>query len=301
MRWPPLNARFVVYATVLIFAAQNFGTESVHDELVRLQEQQRLTLAWTDEKAQSLELLGRASAETPFRAILFRSHAVIPLKDSIPPVRPRGFSIREIPGRPTFELCWSHDRSRVAVVALTSDEVGLEIFDRQTKEIQAFDSPAPVRNETVYFTSQCWSPDDKNVVYVMGSSVKVHSVDGGPQSIRVIAQGSDATWSPDGQWIAFLDHGTYYAIHPDGTGKRKVFHNHWGTAVSALYWSPDSRIVAYVRELGFLQGGAFDAEVNQLRARRLADGDETTLCPDSVYPAADYQWVTSPELIKKPN
>jgi hypothetical protein len=301
MRWPSLNPRFVVYAAVLIFAAQNFGTESVHDELVRLQEQQGLTLAWTDNNALSSEYLGRPEKGTPFRAVLFRERKVIPFSDSATAIRPNGFNLKEIPGRVTPELCWSHDRSRVAVVALTSDEVGLEIFDRQTKEIQAFDSPAPVRDETVYFTSQCWSPDDKNVVYVMGSSVKVHSVDGGPQSIRVIAQGTGATWSPDGQWIAFLNHGVYYAIHPDGTGKRKVFHNHWGTAVSALYWSPDSRIVAYVRELGFLQGGALDAEVNQLRARRLADGDETTLCPDSVDSAADYQWVTSPELIKEPN
>jgi hypothetical protein len=79
---------------------------------------------------------------------------------------------------------------------------------------------------------------------------------------HALAQGAEPTWSPDGKWIAFRDGDTYYAIHPDGSGRKKLFHNYWGTAVSGLYWSPDSRIVAYVRELGFLQGGALDAGLN---------------------------------------
>lgn len=295
-----LNPRLVVYAAVLIFAVQNFGTESVHDELVRLQEQQGLTLAWTDNNALSAAYLGRPEKGTPFRAVLFRKRKVIPFDDSAAAMRPNSFNMEGVSGRATFELGWAHDRSKFAAAVLSSGEVNLDIFDRETREIQTFDSPTPAADETVRLTSQCWSPDDKNVVYVRGSDVKVYSISGGPQSVRIIAQGSSATWSPDGQWISFLDHGTYYAVHPDGTGRRKLFHNHWGTAISALYWSPDSRIVAYVRELGFLQGGALDAEVNQLRARRLSDGDEETLCPDSVDWYADYQWVTSSEFVKKP-
>ena len=47
----------------------------------------------------------------------------------------------------------------------------------------------------------------------------------------------------------------------------------------------------------FLQGGAFDAEVNQLRVRRLEDGSETWLCRDSVQ-LEGYRWITNRELVK---
>jgi hypothetical protein len=88
-------------------------------------------------------------------------------------------------------------------------------------------------------------------------------------------------------------------MHPDGSDRKKLFHNHWGGAVSALYWSPDSRIVAYVRELGFLQGGALDAEVNQLRVRRLEDGSDDRLS-DGVDWYTNYHWITTGELKKRP-
>jgi hypothetical protein len=76
-----------------------------------------------------------------------------------------------------------------------------------------------------------------------------------------------------------------------------LFHNYWGTAVSGLYWSPDSRIVAYVRELGFLQGGALDAGLNQLRVRRLEDGSDTWLSRENVH-WEGYRWITDRELAK---
>ena len=43
---------------------------------------------------------------------------------------------------------------------------------------------------------------------------------------------------------SFFHGETYYAIHPSGEGQKKLFHK--PRAVSALFWSPDSRFVAYV-------------------------------------------------------
>src|SRR6202042_1753604 len=123
--------------------------------------------------------------------------------------------------------------------------------------------------------SQCWSLDDKRLVYETDGAIRLYDVES--DRADAIAKGTDPTWSPDGKWIAFRDRDTYYAIYPDGNGRKKLFHNHWGNAVSALYWSPDSRIVAYIRELGFLQGGTLDAEANQLRVRRLEDGSDDSL------------------------
>src|SRR5271155_5534548 len=146
----------------------------------------------------------------------------------------------------------------------------------------------------------CWSHDQTKLVDTMiehpSGRATLEIIDLGSKRTHAIAKGTDPTWSPDGNWIAFRDRETYYAMHPDGSGRKELFHNHWGSAVSGLYWSPDSRIVAYVRELGFLQGGALDAEVNQLRARRLEDGSEDRLCPDNVAAGANYRWITTSEL-----
>jgi WD40 repeat protein len=298
MRWPPLNPRFVIYAAILIFAAQGFGTESVLDDLVRLQERDGLTFAWqAGSSGDAKPFKGLTDEDTPIRGIYFKNREVIPLRETNPQLRPVGFRFSEMPDPATTDLCWTHDRTTLAATMYAPSGPFLGTYDPRTKKAAAFESPV---DREIHFSTQCWSPDDESIAYQVGGSVKIVSLNSNPQAIRTLAKGTKVTWSPDGQWIAFLDNDTYYAIHPDGTGRRKLFHNHWGTAVSALYWSPDSRIVAYVRELGFLQGGALDAEVNQLRARRLADGDETTLCPDSVDGAADYQWVTSPVLIKEP-
>jgi hypothetical protein len=142
-------------------------------------------------------------------------------------------------------------------------------------------------------TSQCWSLDDQTLVYETGASVMVFDVKNNRSD--ALAKGAEPTWSPDGKWIAFRDGDTYYAIRPDGSGRKKLFHNYRGTAVSGLYWSPDSRIVAYVRELGFLQGGALDAGLNQLRVRRLEDGSDTWLCRENVG-VQGYRWITNREL-----
>jgi len=105
------------------------------------------------------------------------------------------------------------------------------------------------------------------------------------------------TWSPDGNWIAFLHHGAYYAIRPNGQERKKLFHRS-GTE-SPLYWSPDSRIVAFVSPEGFFEGGwrAIDADNYKLRVRRLDDNSEDWIA--YVDGARSYQWVTNPQLVKQ--
>jgi Tol biopolymer transport system component len=168
-----------------------------------------------------------------------------------------------------------------------SGRATLGILDLNSKQVRTI---AINMDQRMYVTSQCWSPDDHQLVYETDGNVRLYDFQN--DRADAIAQGTEPTWSPDGEWIAFRDRDTYYAMHPNGSGRKKLFHNHWGSAVSSLYWSPDSRFVAYVRELGFLQGGALDAEVNQLRVRRLADGSDDSLCPDNV-DLGGYRWITT--------
>jgi len=73
---------------------------------------------------------------------------------------------------------------------------------------------------------------------------------GNDKSSTLLAPGGkDSTWSPDGNWIAFRDGDTFYEIRPDGRDKRKLLRRR--DVYSPLWWSPDSRFVAYVASVPF--------------------------------------------------
>jgi hypothetical protein len=265
-------------AWLLAFAitARPSSRESVRAELIRLQGETGLTFGWIHDGV---------------NAVSFKKRTVVVLKDSLSSFRPDDFSFSDHQYVFLTELCWSRDQSKLFAMKLESGNASLEVLNRESKLASVV--AAKVTQES-HLTSQCWSPDATQLVYEIEGSIRLYNT--GKDSSVDLVKGTDASWSPDGDWIAFLDSGTYYAIQPDGNGRKKLFHK--SNAVSALYWSPDSRIVAYVRELGFLQGGALDAEVNQLRVRRLADGSEDRLAPDSVDAVANYKWITSNELMK---
>jgi hypothetical protein len=85
-----------------------------------------------------------------------------------------------------------------------------------------------------------------------------------------VAKGTDATWSPDGSWIAFRDRDSYYEMHPDGRGS--CFITIGVTRCPPCTGRLTHGSLGIFANLVFFKGG-LDAEVNQLRARRLEDGD----------------------------
>jgi WD40 repeat protein len=265
----------------------------VREELIRRQAQTGLTLAWVDRGVLAKSVWTHTPPRSGVRAIMFKKRTIVPLNASLEAFRPDGFSIGEYPEVPGLGRCWSRDQTKLVdtMIERPSGRATLEILDLTSKRAHAI---AINLDQKEYVTSECWSPDGKRLVYHMDDAVRLYELD--TDRSDAIAKGTDPTWSPDGNWIAFRDGETYYSMHADGSGRKELFHNHRGSAVSALYWSPDSLIVADVRELGFLQGGALDAEVNQLRVRRLEDGSDDRLCPDNVDAGADYRWITTSEL-----
>jgi WD40 repeat protein len=260
----------------LCFSTQALAKESVRAELIRLQSQTGLTFGWVDNGVQ---------------AVNFKKRTAIRLKNSLDVFRPDGFSWEKFPSAKLDLLCWSHDQSKVAGIVSRHEDSYLEIFDMASKTSQVVE---PLVQYRMHFTSQCWSPDDKRVAYEVNGNVRVFDFNGGEARGRELANGTDVTWSPAGNWIAFRDGHTYYAIHPNGEGKKELFSK--GNAVSALYWSPDSRIVAYVVKLGYLQGGPLHAGVNRIYFRRLEDGSDDR-SETGVNSYDDFHWFNSPELV----
>jgi hypothetical protein len=189
------------------------------------------------------------------------------------------------------EMCWSYDMAHIAMgtVDVTTATFRLTVLDIEANSAR---DPAAHMGR---LTTQCWSPDGKEIVFESGGNVIVQSVEGGQP--RILGVGKAPTWSPDGTWIAYLDEHehNFYAIHPSGEGKKKLFHSRDGMA--GLYWSPDARIVAYVVEKGGLLH--LDAEAYTLNVRRLQDGSEDWINNHNVGCCESIQWVKNKALIAR--
>jgi Tol biopolymer transport system component len=264
---------FILFVVVPL-AAPAVPNESVHDELVRLQAQTGLTFAWIHDGV---------------HAVSFKKRKIVPLNDFEESFRPDGFSFQKHWEVMAIDMCWSHDQSKLAAtMAKNLPNAGIGVLDLRSSQTFWI---APQVEQEHHLTSQCWSPDDKQIVYEIDGNVRIY--DTVKLVSTVLVKGTDPTWSPDGNWIAFRDNDTYSAVRADGTNRKKLFHKKG--AESGLYWSPDSRIVAYVSLAGIMEGGIIES--NRLRFRRLKDDSEDTVAADVDW-IANYQWVKNVDLVR---
>jgi hypothetical protein len=200
-------------------------------------------------------------------------------------VRYDGSAVREYPEISPIEMCWSHDQSKMAMTVYNPvPNISLVIFDLTSKKAQVV-VPDVVE---AHLTTQCWSPDDKQIVYESQGNVRIAEL--GKDGSTTLAKGKTPTWSPLGDWIAFRDDDTYYSLHLGEVTPKKLFYRK--RAASGLYWSLDARFVAYVVEDRF----ALDVESYSVRVRRLADNSDDRVA-EAAGAGAGGQWVTNKELL----
>jgi Tol biopolymer transport system component len=198
--------------------------------------------------------------------------------------------LREFPSaRNALRMCWSNDMSQIAMGAVntTNTTFRLEVLNIATESVREVASLIGV------LSTQCWSPDGKQIVFESEGQVIVEDVEDGKR--KTIGIGKIPTWSRDGEWIAYFNEPdeSYYVVHPSGEGTKKLFHHR--RAIAGLYWSPDSRIVAYTVEIG----GFLSLEAYKLNVRRLQDGSEDSVDDSDLGCCEPLQWITNKALLSQ--
>jgi dipeptidyl aminopeptidase/acylaminoacyl peptidase len=221
-------------------------------------------------------------------------------------MRGDGSATREYPefANPGYMMCWSHDGSKIALVVQDRRKEryapdALQILDLATEETQII-----TEYDDAFVEPQCWSPDDRQVVYTANNTVgteKVAVYDVETKTSRDFSKGNRPTWSPDGNWIALMDCPPslsgckYYAVRPSGKERKLLFTSEDATS---LWWSPDSRYVAYVNGAGALERWPSQLlrEMVRLRVRRLEDNSVDSFADFLDGDTMNFQWVKSDEV-----
>jgi TolB protein len=120
-----------------------------------------------------------------------------------------------------------------------------------------------------------WSPDGRSLAFVregVQPAIHVLRVEGG--GIRRITTGSSPAWAPDGARLVF-SRGTaqgsdLYSTRLDGSGLRRLTRT--GAAEGEPEWSPDGRLIAFVRELRNGGSNIYVMRPNGRGVRRVTTG-----------------------------
>ena len=182
----------------VVFWAPKPGTESVRTELIQKQRETGLTFAWMDEGV-SEWMKGTA------QAVLLETRTAVPLKDSLQAFHPEGFSIRDYQQTFAIGACWSNDQTKLAATMMNSStrRVIFGILDLNSKQVHAIAINADQR---AYVASQCWSKDDKQLVYELDGAVRLYNLEN--DRADAVAKGTDPAGHP---MVNGSDFGT--AIH----------------------------------------------------------------------------------------
>jgi Tol biopolymer transport system component len=321
--WCWLTSGVAFCAVALAMFAQASTRESVRAELIRLQKQSGLSLVSVEGGGRGGELYvvmfasrnlagkqfirgenaGEGAVSSDGKAIAFELRRETERTFSTPSgkvfpqyrrylgiIRQDGSALREYPDLDEpYGLCWSFDES-----ALTLSVKNLNQGKQSDHSLQILNLDSGTTEEVDaggYVTTQCWSPDGKQIVYQVGQVMRVYDIQ--QKQSWALAVGTGPTWSPDGNWIAFLDGGEYYVIRPSGKERKLLFK--MKDALTPLWWSPDSRFVAYIRRDRLFEGSWIPEEQGRLRVRRLEDNTEDWAANLFVVHVPSFQWVKGME------
>lgn len=169
---------------------------------------------------------------------------------------------------------WSPDGRYIAFWAgrnADTESMDLYLFDLHTSRTRRL-----LQKATFYGTHYplSWSPDSWKLVFAsLDDFISIIDIRTG--NVVRLTKGNAPSWSPDGSTIIYRegvpfsrhhhDRITYYAMAPDGTGKRFIFDGgpgRWddGYVTGPVVWSPDGRHILFLKTYDPL----FDTDITKI-------------------------------------
>jgi hypothetical protein len=144
-----------------------------------------------------------------------------------------------------------------------------------------------------------WSPDASALVYQKERQIYLFDV--GANSARRLAAGSDPTWSPDGDRIAFRGpHSEASLMTQNGAPLNWPLGNH--LPISPIQWSPDGKFVSFSEAIPGRFKIPYFSAFSRLVVARVADGSVMTVREFGVEPvgARSFSWIVQyPQFCKE--
>jgi len=184
-------------------------------------------------------------------------------------------------------------------VTTTVDEGEYAIVRVNVATCQLLDTLVQVRDsQTQKVFGGSLSPDQQRLVYsevsdyqLMNPDFAVMVMDIASGASRRIASGTNATWSPDGKWIAYTHLGGIGIVSPDGTETHDLLAYTYAPyeedAVVFIdwspipRWSPDSRWLVYHRCTKSQCSTTMDYDIFKLD---ITNSDETLVAHGGAFP-----------------
>lgn len=317
-----MRTKFALFALMLVALSgrtQSSGTP-LREELVEMQRNQGVTLVSTVHLIQitPIDFSRRLAATVRTFSKVSRERCVFSQDgqyvvcpsggtvevrgwgdtDSLTIFRPDGTLVQTFGGiRNALPYSWSPDKSRILYIERPTGKkhAGLFVLSTLTGQTESLDATALGGLGIV--AHPCWAANNREFVYTVKGSVRIYDFE--TRKSRQLAKGYWATWSPDGTKIAYRNGSTYYSVDPSGANRKLIVKKR--SIRSPLWWSPDSRFVAYTSPIGIRESGSLLEEV-RLRVRRLEDGAEDWVFAFSgKTPVGEFQWIAGRGLLAPTN